>query len=836
MNDYSAKGISDSVKEVKYIGITTKFVLLILLFSMIGTVCSTAFHLYTEYRRGTEHLQDQLNQIEQGHLSSIAATVWDVDREKLSIHLQGIVKLPNIEKVSYTNPKDSRDDLVIGAVSSAHISQRVFPVRYYDNNKNEWKQLGDLTIVAGLDKLQTNLILMGKRILIVQAMQIFLIGLFMFLIFQKLITRHLKQITNYTKNLDNVECLKNKLKLDRSDSIVDEFTVIVNATNAMTDRLYHYTTNLHGIIDEKTKNIKYILNHIKQGIFTILPNNKIHPEYSIFLEKILETKNIAGQDVMDVMFKNTNVTPEVLSQLLSALTATLGEESINFEIHSDAFVKEVRKENKDGGTKILELDWSPICNNKNQIEKIMVTVRNVTELRKLQNDAINREKTIEVFSEILALSPEKFLNFAKEARQILDSGRSGIKGIPQIKGITYDVILEEGIAYFLRSLRELKSLVREHNLFSLLARLADNEREVDFLRKNSLLQRQRSQHKDRVGAAAVNLVQSRISSAEFDRFIISLLKLHKNLTTIFEEYISMGLRRIFKNNGSGNAIKKGGEAVSDGVKSPVEVEIKSETINTTEYFTDQGGNDFVNQVHVDKGEVDLQIQLLKDFTVDNLTPAQRGILSKTYQFFSLIGSDSLKNVASPNFSALAALSRQLDKAPPKIVMRDPGIHIKNVIHNPLQNVTQHLLRNSIDHGIEPANERRSKGKEVFGTIEFDLFLNKYRFIIRYRDDGRGLNVDLIKKLAIEQGLLPSDRNVSMEEICNAIFAPGFSTAKEISDISGRGIGLEACKKIIEDLNGDISVVLAHAPIKEIGMYPFEVIISLPRQYVVLRSG
>lgn len=120
----------------------------------------------------------------------------------------------------------------------------------------------------------------------------------------------------------------------------------------------------------------------------------------------------------------------------------------------------------------------------------------------------------------------------------------------------------------------------------------------------------------------------------------------------------------------------------------------------------------------------------------------------------------------------------------------------------------HLVRNAIDHGLEQPEERRVKGKPEIGHI----FLNAYHqggsIIIEVRDDGAGLNKEKVRNKAIEKGLLRSDiliDDLSSQQIHNLIFSPGFSTADKVSDVSGRGVGMDVVKRNIEDLGGQIDV-------------------------------
>lgn len=117
----------------------------------------------------------------------------------------------------------------------------------------------------------------------------------------------------------------------------------------------------------------------------------------------------------------------------------------------------------------------------------------------------------------------------------------------------------------------------------------------------------------------------------------------------------------------------------------------------------------------------------------------------------------------------------------------------------------HMLRNAMDHGLESAQDREQKGKSVVGTIKMSAYHSGGSVMIKIEDDGRGLNREKIVKKALEKGIIENDKNLNDNEVYNLIFAPGFSTADKVTDVSGRGVGLDVVKKNIEQLHGRIDI-------------------------------
>jgi two-component system, chemotaxis family, sensor kinase CheA len=117
----------------------------------------------------------------------------------------------------------------------------------------------------------------------------------------------------------------------------------------------------------------------------------------------------------------------------------------------------------------------------------------------------------------------------------------------------------------------------------------------------------------------------------------------------------------------------------------------------------------------------------------------------------------------------------------------------------------HMIRNSMDHGLEPPPERAAAGKDPNGEINLRAFHRGGNIVVEISDDGRGLNKARIIEKAKSNGLITDENKLSDEEIFNLIFQPGFSTAKEVSEISGRGVGMDVVKKAIEKLRGRVDI-------------------------------
>lgn len=129
---------------------------------------------------------------------------------------------------------------------------------------------------------------------------------------------------------------------------------------------------------------------------------------------------------------------------------------------------------------------------------------------------------------------------------------------------------------------------------------------------------------------------------------------------------------------------------------------------------------------------------------------------------------------------------------------------KTIIEN-LTDPLLHILRNSIDHGIEDAKVREKKGKNPRGKILLKAFYSGANVHIQIIDDGGGIDPEMIQKKAINKGIISPDVNLSKKEILDLIFLPGFSTAKNVTDVSGRGVGMDVVKRKIASIRGEVEV-------------------------------
>jgi two-component system chemotaxis sensor kinase CheA len=164
-------------------------------------------------------------------------------------------------------------------------------------------------------------------------------------------------------------------------------------------------------------------------------------------------------------------------------------------------------------------------------------------------------------------------------------------------------------------------------------------------------------------------------------------------------------------------------------------------------------------------------------------------IGETFNRFHRVARDVSKELGKDIELVINGAETELDKS---VVER---------IGDPLM----HLVRNAMDHGIEPAAARAAAGKPVKGRVELNAFHDSGSIVIEVVDDGGGLNKDRIQAKAIEKGVIQPDETLSDQEVINLIFEPGFSTVEKVTNLSGRGVGMDVVRKNITALRGTVDV-------------------------------
>ena len=453
--------------------------------------------------------------------------------------------------------------------------------------------------------------------------------------------------------------------------------------------------NLDEQVKEKTQEVRDIMVHINQGIFTIDKTLTLGEEFSSHLTSLLGQERLTGQNIKDVLLDHSNLSEDEKARLMTSLEFSFGEDKeLTWDTNADALVHELMFELPHSSF-IMEIEWWPIVDDFDQVCKVLVTLRDVTELRELRLKAEQNEKKGNMLLEILS-------NDLVKSQKFIDRS---LRSWGEVDKILVNFTDE--------------SKDNCHRLFRVFHTIKGNARTFGFSSIADLLHELETSLKqlnDRFTAQGIDTVRSQSNEAR----------------ELLQEY--------------------------------------------QQIFADK----FSQLVEPSEG---IAGQLFESYMVSNLIPK------------------------------LSRIAKECDKPVPRVKISNPdGFLIMNdEIEDIFENILNHLLRNSIDHGIESVEERQVMGKQDSGLIEIDIKIDRAKTVqIDFCDDGRGLNLAKVYRIGVSKNILAAD--CSLQCLIEAIFTPGFSTAEKTTMISGRGVGMDAVRHYARALGAEL--VIEHEVIDE----------------------
>lgn len=539
---------------------------------------------------------------------------------------------------------------------------------------------------------------------------------------------------------------------------MDEIGRSLTAFNLMVEKIQESTE----LVRRKTADIQVMLHTIPQGILTLQAGGLVHPEYSDHLASIVETREIAGRSVGDVLLGHTDLGADALAQATAAIDACIGEDEMNFDFNAHLLPGKVSAQFAGGSTKVLDLTWSPIASANGTIERLMLCVRDVTELRELARAAQAQKQELEMIGEVLAVPQEKFHEFVDGATTFVRDNRRLLTA-----AATDTAAHAAAVPELFRNMHTIKGNARTYGLLQLADVAHAAEQRYDDLRQDA----------SGWDGAALH--------AELDA-----------VETSVNRYAQINDTKLGR-KGAGHL---------EGMEKMLIV--PRERIDELAHMVDTA---------IHSGDAH----------------AMHSLLEQVQHALQLLGTSSLDDVLGTVAASLPELAQELGKEAPQVAISDGGIALRPQVAGVLRNAFMHLMRNALDHGIEAAHERTAQGKTAQGQIDVAMEMADGQIALRLRDDGRGLNLPRIRDRAVASGLISESSTPAPAELAQFVFAPGFSTASEVTAISGRGVGMDAVKAFIESLGGSIALALTGDG-GLAGHAPFQTVIHLPARHGVAR--
>jgi HPt (histidine-containing phosphotransfer) domain-containing protein len=173
-------------------------------------------------------------------------------------------------------------------------------------------------------------------------------------------------------------------------------------------------------VEEQTREIRSIMQSIELGIFAIHgPQQVIHKDYSSYLENILEMDKLENQKALPLLFAQSSISDDQQHQVQSVVLTTLGEPVLNFELNKEAFPRSMIRYTREGEVRNFELGWNPILNDADEVDKILVSVSDVTDLRKWEQEARHSAEELNMVAEVINIRESEFQRFIKSSRELL---------------------------------------------------------------------------------------------------------------------------------------------------------------------------------------------------------------------------------------------------------------------------------------------------------------------------------------------------------------------------------------------------------------------------------
>ncbi|UXH79072.1 ATP-binding protein [Roseateles amylovorans] len=690
---------------------------------------------------------------------ALSKAVDELDAQSDSKAQRGLVELVRESQKNYFQSLDDTAKLALAGQRDVAQANMAATVDQYLREQGE--ALGTLDIEKNrskdeaIRKLNERLSATLVMLAMVTLAALAFLGVIGFVLYRRIVAPIGDMQASMTR-IATTQDFSHRVQVERDDEIGKS----LQAFNLMIEKIEESAAQVR----RKTADIHAMLDNIPQGILAIESGGRIHPEVSQHLAIVLERTDVAGQLAMEVLFADTDLGADALSQVDAAIAACIGEDAMNFEFNAHLLPAEIEKTMADGRVKILDLNWSPMMNEQDQVDRLLVCVRDVTDLRALARAAQSQRRELGMIGEILGVHQEKFQAFCADATTLLDESCDVVEhaeGAPPSERV-------DAINVLFRNVHTVKGNARTHGLLQ----LADAGHEVE-------------EHFDRLRAGLEDWDAS------------SLNVRLAGLRQVLHEYRHLSETKLGRHG--------------PGRRGDVEkfALIPREQVRSWQRLLESMGD-----------------------TAAGANLAQSPAWQRLRASMARVGTETLGEQLAPVLDSLPQLAAQLGKEAPEVQVDDHGMRLHAQIGGTLRNVFVHLCRNAIDHGIEPALARIAAGKRAAGQIVISAQQVEGRLRIEIVDDGRGLALDRIRERALALGLIDVSAEMPSVALAELVFSPGFSTADQVTEVSGRGVGMDAVRAFLNAEGGDIALVLARDAIPVNGYVPFRTVITLPERFVV----
>ena len=502
-------------------------------------------------------------------------------------------------------------------------------------------------------------------------------------------------------------------------------------------------------LSQKTSDINAMLQNMKLGVSTVVPGNRIHPEYSAYLRTIFDVDDVADKDLLESLFVRTPLTADTKDQCAASLSAILGEDAMMFDMNGHLLPREMQVEAPDGTHKIVQMEWNPIVNDQGTVEKVLFITQDVTHLRALEQSSAAQKEELDIIARLIKIPAGKFNDFVASSQEFIATIRDLLQ--------TTQARDPQVIAALFRHMHTIKGNARTYEFAQItnVAHLA--EQTYDRLRK------------DESAAWQPDLMLTELAAVEAQ----------------VARYVHISEDTLGRKGRAAELINGRGAFVSDEQLGKLKARMA-----------------VIAAAHADSDIVELGA------LVDQL------------------GLTSLQRIVSGSTDALSSLAHELKKPTPAVDIENGDVAFTRAFAEALKSSLMHILRNSLDHGIETPAERTAAHKPEQGRIRFKCDNFGDHIELHVSDDGRGLPLHKLYEKGVANGVFNTEDQPTPEAIADLVFQAGVSTAAQVTQVSGRGVGMDAVRMFLKEQGATVRIALREHG-AELGFTPFEFIINVP---------
>ncbi len=529
----------------------------------------------------------------------------------------------------------------------------------------------------------------------------------------------------------------------------DEIGELASTFETMRQTVQTYTEHLEELVEAKMRQVRDILDNVEQGLFVVGFDGNISPEHSKAAPEILGVNEL--QSIRDALHLSPSQEEDFVGwlNLVRAKHAAMRWDKLT----KVAPVQDLEIPGADGQTRYVRVRYQRMYDKNRDVEKIMVLAQDETEARRIERvvaeEKERHENEVKTILGLVNNLPEVIKDFQKDARKRLDDLTDLAKSMLD-RATTAREKFPDGPG-FKPSAEDIGRLFRD------LHTIKGNAGTYGFERLGKLAHHSEDLLEDLKEPITVRTTVT----------LGALVERLEEMDGAYQEILDTE-KRLSGGGGEGDSLVQISERKIEHIRrmalamySGSAVVADSEAVKT----------------------LAVACERLRDVPLARLADKYRGMIGR--------------------------LAERLGK---QIHFEVAPTHLELSPHffNPIDEALIHMLRNSVDHGIESPADRAAKGKPERGTIRLEVAINDDQVTVTLSDDGGGINVESVARKAIENGVATAAEIAKMtdDEKIQLVYEAGVSTASSVSDVSGRGVGMSAVKECVESQGGTLRLTSA----------------------------